>query len=106
MLNVEVTANDSVGGAILPCGHFLVNRTDILRWNLMKVATRSVKFLSSSNVFSHLLFLLPSCNFNFFVSTGGAVLTAGRDLVDISNHISAICTTLNENLIVLVFELF
>ena len=106
MLNVEVTAYDAVWCSIGGSWHFLVSLANGLCWNFMKVASRCIKFLCCSNVLSHLLFLLPRCNFNFFVITWcWAVLTAGWNFGRIGYHVGAFCTTLNENLILLVFEL-
>ena len=68
MLNVDISTNDPIS-SIVAGWHFLVCVSDALCWNLMKVASRSVKFLCCPNVLSHLFFLLASCNFNFFIIT-------------------------------------
>ena len=69
MLNVEITTYNAARCSIWTSRHFLVDLANILAWNFMKVATRGVKFLRSSNIFSHLFLLLARCYFKFFIST-------------------------------------
>ena len=93
MLNVKITTHNAV--RCTARRNVFVDLANILAWDFMKVTTGGVKFLRSTNIFSHLFLLFARCNFKFFVSAGGAVLTAGWNFGRVRNHIRTFCTTLN-----------
>ena len=100
MLYVQIIRTSSTGCRLL-ITYSLIHLSHIMNWHFLEIATRCVKFLSSSDISADLFLLLASC---FSIIALRTILATWRNFGSICNHIAPI-RTLDKDPICLMLDL-